>query len=287
MKAHHFFSAILAVAPVACSALIDVDGKQCVRDSDCTALRGAPRGAVCVQSLCVSPSAEAEAGAAGTSGAPDDPLACVAQERSQEPSVKYSFAPIFAPGGEPAEPKPFTVKACEQLDLTCDKPVYGPIDVNPGEPQDFMVPVGFNGYFEIQNPDTLGGLFFMGRPVQQDTVGWNVTMPTPELVAALGSVTREDIDPELGIILVDARACDGSPLEGVTVSNSKGGLGYYFLNYLPDASLTKTSPQGAAGFANVPISTTALEGVHESGKKLGPVSLRVRPHYMSFTELWP
>lgn len=286
MKAHHLYPA-LAVLLAACSVLIDVDQKQCARDSDCAALKGAPKGAVCVQSLCVAASNASEAGAAGMSGASEDPLVCAPRESSQEPTVKYSFAPIFAPGGEPAEPKPFSVKACEQLDLTCDKPVYGPIDVNVGEPQDFIVPTGFNGYFEIQNPDTLGGLLFMGRPVVEDTVGWNITMPTPELVAALSAVTHEDIDPELGIILVDARDCEGRVLEGVTVTNSQGGLGYYFLNYLPNASLTKTSPQGAAGFANVPISTTALEGVTESGKKLGPVSLRVRPHYMSFTELWP
>jgi hypothetical protein len=267
--------------------LSDVDAKQCTLDADCAALSGAPPGAVCVDSVCVANAdSNSEAGAAGMSGA-GDPFECAPRETSTEPTVKYSFAPVFAPGGEPKAPKPFHIKACEQLDLTCEQPVFGPLDVNVGEPQDFIVPTGFNGYFDIQNDDTLGGLLFMGRPVIEDTVGWNVTMPTPDLVAQLQLVTGEEVNQELGLILTDARDCAGTPLAGVSIENSKGGLGYYFLNFLPDTSLTKTSVQGAAGFANVPITTTILSGEHESGKKFGPASIRVQPHYMSFVELWP
>ncbi len=56
---------------------------------------------------------------------------------------------------------------------------------------------------------------------------------------------------------------------------------------LPDTSLTETGPQGAAGYANVPINTTILTGLHESGKMLGPVSVRVKPNTLSFAEIWP
>ncbi|HVY29054.1 MAG TPA: hypothetical protein VHB79_20995 [Polyangiaceae bacterium] len=275
----------LAALAAACSVLIDVDAKQCEVDADCAKLTGAPAGAVCVQSLCVGPDGDvASAGAAGMSG---DPLECATRGTSKEDTVKYSFAPIFAPGGEPDNPQPFSIKACEQLDLTCEHPVFGPIDVNVDEPQDFIVPTGFNGYFEITNPDTLGGLMFVGRPVVQDTIGWNITMPTPQLVVTLSAVTGEDVDPMKGLILTVARDCAGNPLANVTVHNTKGGLGYYFVNFLPDTNLTKTGPQGAAGWANVPITTTILSGTHDSGKNFGPVSIRTRPGFMSFAELWP
>lgn len=286
MVQRFFFPVSFAVLAAACSVLIDVDAKQCTMDSDCTALRGAPEGAVCRQSVCVTPDSS-DAGAAGMNGGSSDPLVCKARETSKEPTVKYSFAPIFAPGGEPMEPQPFSIKACEQLDLTCSSPVFGPIDVKVGEPQDFIVPTGFNGYFEITNPDTLGGLMYLGRPVIEDTVGWNITMPTPNLVAQLSLVTGEDVKPELGLILTVARNCAGEALSGVTVHNTKGGLGYYFVNFLPDTNLTKTGPQGAAGYANVPITTTILSGTHETNKDFGPVSVRLRPGYMSFAELWP
>mgnify|MGYP001553981857 CR=1 FL=1 len=68
----------------------------------------------------------------------------------------------------------------------------------------------------------------------------------------------------------------------------EGGLGYYFVMNLPNTSLTETKVQGAAGYANVPISTTILTGVHNpSGQMLGPVSVRVKPRTMSFAEIWP
>jgi hypothetical protein len=277
----------IALVISSCSALIDVDAQQCTKDADCVALGAAFAGSVCDHSLCVMPT-ETTGGEAGSpSEVPPDPLKCTPVELSSEDKVKYSFAPVFAPGAEPAEPKPFTIKACEQLDLDCAHPVFGPIDVIAGEPQDFLVRPGFAGFFAITNPDTIDGLLFLGRPVNDDTVGWNVTMPTPQVVSALAFATGENVDPELGLVLSVARDCSGSLLEHVTFSNSKGGLGYYFVMNLPDSSLTETGPQGAAGYANVPISTTILTGVHESGAMLGPVSVRVKPHTLSFAEIWP
>jgi hypothetical protein len=272
-------------AVVGCSALIDVGGKQCEADSDCASFQSSARHVVCHENVCVR---DSDPGTGGEGGGPatDDPLQCAARETSTASTVKYSFAPLFAPGAAPGQPEPFSIRACAQLDLTCDEPVFGPIDVNVGEPREFEVPTGFNGYFEITNPDTLGGLLFMGRPVIQDTVGWNITMPSPNLVAQLALVTGTTVDPELGIILTVARNCDGMALEGVSITNTKGGLGYYFVNFLPDSSLTQTGPQGAAGFANVPITSTILSGTHTSGKPLGPASVLVRPRWMSFVELW-
>lgn len=267
--------------------LIDVEGKQCTKNDDCVALGAAFAGAVCERNLCVKPS-DTAGGEAGGMSTPDDPLACTPTEVSTEPTVKYTFAPVFAPGAEPAQPKPFTVKACGQLDLDCKTPVFGPIDVEAGVAQDFVVKPGFAGFFEIKNPDTIDGLLFLGRPVNEDTLGWAVTMPTPQVVQGLALATGEDVDPELGFILSVSRDCAGALLEGVTFNNSKDGLGYYFVQNLPNTELTETGPQGAAGFANVPISTTILTGVHNaSGHALGPVSVRVKPNTLSFAEIWP
>jgi hypothetical protein len=287
MMTRLFLPLSLAALAAGCSVLINVDGKQCATDLDCAPFRSSAAALACRQSVCVDITAElGAAGAGGRSGAPnDDPLVCKAREASTAPTVKYSFAPIFAQA--PTEPKPFSIKACQQLDLICEHPVFGPIDVNAGEPQDFEVAPGFNGYFEITNPDTLGGLLFMGRPVVVDTIGWNVTMPTPEVVAQLAFATGEQVDPELGLILSVAGGGDPRALAGVTFMNTKGGLGYYFVNSLPDTGLSKTGPQGAAGYANVPITTAILSGIHASGKALGPVSVRVKPHWISFAEIFP
>lgn len=267
----------LGVSTMACSVLLRADDEQCNQDADCAALEGAPAGAQCVQSRCVSETVVNVA----------DPLACAPHSKSVDATVKYSFAPVFGPGREPAQPKPFVVKACEQLDISCARPTFGPLEVAAAQPRDFVVPNGFNGYFEMQNPDTLSALLFSGQLLTTDTVGWALTMPSRTLVTELGQATGVDVQAELGLIIAVARACDGTPLEGVTASSSKGGLGYYLVNFLPDTALTKTGPQGVAGFANVPPGVTIVTGVHESGKKFGPVSVVTRPNYVSFVELWP
>jgi hypothetical protein len=279
-----FFPLGIAASLASCSVLIDVDGKQCEVDADCAGL--GPEGATCEQSLCVAKTG-GDAGASGVGGAAseDDPLVCKAREVSDSPTVRYTFAPIFA--NAPKEPQPFTVKACGQLDLECDNPLVGPIDVNAGEPEDFVLPTSFAGFFEISNPDTLPALLFLARPVVQDTVGWNVTVPDQATVLQLGLATGEKVDPELGIVLSVARDCTAAPLPGVTFENSEGGLRFYIINNLPNTSITETGPQGAAGFVNIPIKTTILTGTHTSGAKLGPVSVRVKPGYISLAEIFP
>jgi hypothetical protein len=287
--------ALLCRLLASCSLTLDVDDEQCSSTEDCEALGPAFAGSVCERHACVRQAPLASGGeGAGAGGAPDTPpndaLQCQAPEPSSSPTVKFSFAPIFLTGTEPTDPQPFTVKACDQFDFDCEEPLLGPVEVNAGEPYEFELPrgtAGFSGYFEITNPDTLSGLFFMGRPIVEDTVGWNVTMPSPNLVAQLALLTGEDVDPELGLILSVARDCDANALEGVAVTSSKGGLGYYFVMSVPDTALGKTGPQGAAGFANVPLSSTSLSGVHDSGKELGPVAVRVKPHFISFAELFP
>jgi hypothetical protein len=276
----------IALVLASCSVLIDVEGKQCESTADCVALGAAFAGSVCGRNICVMP-ADAAGGEAGGGSDMADPLMCTASERSTEALVKYTFAPVYA-GAEPQEPKPFVIKACGQLDLSCDNPVSGPFEVNAGEPQDFLVKPGFAGFFEIKNPDTIDGLLFLGRPVDQDTVGWGVTMPSPQVVAGLAAATGEEVNPELGLIVAVARDCDGALLDQVTFSNSKDGLGYYFVMNLPNTELTETGPQGAAGFANVPLGTTILTGVHNpSGHPLGPVSVRLKSNTVSFGEIWP
>jgi hypothetical protein len=278
----------IALVLASCSVLIDVEGKQCESNDDCVALGAAFAGSVCAQNICVMPTDTAGGEAGAGSGVPPDPLMCMARELSTEEKVKYTFAPVYAPGAEPKEPKPFVIKACGQLDLSCENPVSGPFEVNAGEPQEFLVKPGFAGYFEITNPDTIDGLLFLGRPVVQDTVGWGVTIPSPQVVAGLALATGEEVKPELGIVLAVARDCDGNALEHVTFSNSKGGLHYYFVMALPNTELTETGPQGATGYANVPISTTILTGIHNpSGHMLGPVSVRLKPNTVSFAEIWP
>jgi hypothetical protein len=295
MAIRYFLLLGLAAVTAACSVLIDVDSKQCEVDADCAA-RGF-EGAVCSANLCVVSDVEppiggaggespGSAGQTGDAGAPSDPLKCVPPTPSPGPTVKFTFAPLFA--SPPDAPQPFSIKACQQFDLNCEDPLFGPIDVDAGMPKDFEVPVGFIGYFEIKNPDTLVGLYFMGRAINVDTLGWAVRMPDTQTVQNLGFFAQQDVDPNLGIVLSVARDCNALPLPDVTFSSSSGGEVFYIVNDLPNVTTTKTGPQGAAGYVNVPIGTSVLNVVTETGLELKPVTVRFPgPNIISFVEVFP
>ena len=83
----------VALVLSSCSVLIDVEGEQCRTDDDCVALGAAFAGSVCEHNLCVKES-DTAGGEAGAMSMADDPLACEPSELSQEPTVKYTFAPV-------------------------------------------------------------------------------------------------------------------------------------------------------------------------------------------------
>jgi hypothetical protein len=279
-----------AALAAGCSVLIDVDGKQCEADADCLA-RGFAN-ATCKQNLCVERFAPAPGeGGAGGAGAEENPLICNTPEPNDSTTVTFSFAPGFAV--VPEDPKPFSIKACGPLDPECDAPIIGPVDVNALEPYEFELPKAFNGFFQIENPDTRKGLYYMGRPVNEDTIGWNVTVPSDATITALGFAAGKAVDLDLGVVIAVARDCNLVPLEGATFENSElastpDGLRFYFYQTMPDVNATKTGPQGAVGYANLPIGTATLGATAANGTELTPVAVRLKPGgYVSFIEVFP
>jgi hypothetical protein len=291
MATRSFIVLSIVATTASCSVLIDVDGKQCEVSQDCAA-RGFVN-AECRDNLCVLPDATTVGGAGGEPGGGSEagaqnstPLMCETIVPTPGTTVKYTFAPLFA--SPPEEPTPFSIKACQQFDLNCENPLFGPIDVDAGVPRDFEVPAGFIGYFDITNAVTLHGLFFMGRAINVDTMGWPVRMPDAQTVKNLGFFAQQEVNPDLGIVLSVARDCDQAPLQDVTFSSSAGGDVFYIVNDLPNVNTTKTGPQGAAGFVNVPIGTSVLNVMTEAGQELKPVTVRLPgPNTISFVEVFP
>lgn len=269
----------------ACSVLIDVDAKQCQVDADCTQRGAAFEGSVCRQSLCVLD----ETNAGGTGGAPgeENPLVCKIEPNEQE-KVKFTFAPVFAV--PPAEPQPFKIKACLSLDPDCKSPIVGPIDVNAGQPYDFEVPKLFDGFFQFENPGSRTGLYHMGRPLTEDTIGWNVTIPDDNTISALGLAAGETVDLNLGVMIAVARDCNRVPIEGAKFENSQDDkLRFYFYQTTPDPDATETGPQGAVGYANLePGGSVKINAVAADGTRLTPVGVRIKAGaYVSFAEVFP
>lgn len=279
-KAHCALGAALISA--GCSLVVDAESPQCRSDADCAARGASFADTVCRQQLCV---ADDEAGSGDTT---DEPLGCAAAVPSGAENVTYSFATLLPIAGGPLAESPFSIMACEQLDLECDAPVLGAVEVPPGVTHAFELPSGFSGFFQITHPGTLPALYFMSRPVVTETVGWSPTLLSGEILAQLAGAASTPLDPNSGLVIASVRDCNGEPLSGATVASSAdSALRYYIVNSLPVLSATETGPQGAVAFASVPASTIVLNGETASGARLAPVSVRVRAGFISLVELRP
>jgi hypothetical protein len=271
-------TALAATSLAGCSLVVDADTPQCATDADCAARGASFAAAACEKNLCV-----VRASAPATEN-----LECAAPTNNGLPTVKYSFAVQLPAGAGPGAATSFRVQACQQLDVDCQEPAAGPFDVAAGTSYDFPLPQGFLGFFQIVGEGTLPALYFVPRPIVTDTVGWSPTVISEEVLAQLAAAAGVSLDPASGVVIASVRDCNGAPIEGATVTASEGqAIRYYFVNNLPVLSALETSVQGAVGFANVPATTIALNGVSRSGQHFAPVSVRVKSGSLSFVEVRP
>lgn len=267
---------LIAAALAGCTFLVDADTPQCESDADCAARGVGFAGAVCERRLCV------------VSAARGEDLECEAPSSSGLATVNYSFAIQLPTSGDSGAATLFRVQGCQQLDVDCQAPVAGPFDVAAGTLYDFPLPQGFSGFFQITSDETLPAMYFVPRPVVADTVGWSPTVISKEVLAQLAAAAGTSLDSASGVVIASIRDCEGTPIEGATVTaTEKQALRYYIVNNLPVLSATETSTQGAVGFARVPASTIALNGVSRSGRTFAPVSVRVKSGSLSLVEIRP
>jgi hypothetical protein len=267
---------LVAAALAGCTLIVDADTPQCESNADCVARGPGFADAVCERRACVAPAPAAA-----------DTLICKAPSSNGLATVNYSFAIQLATSGSGAAMS-FRVQACQQLDVDCQSPVAGPFEVAAGSPYAFPLPQGFFGFFQITGDGALPALYFVPRPVVADTIGWSPTVISKEVLAQLAAAAGTSLDPASGVVIASIRDCDGTPIEGATVTASeKQVLRYYIVNNLPVLSATETSAQGAVGFASVPASTIALNGVSRSGQAFAPVSVRVKSGSLSLVEIRP
>lgn len=260
-----------AIATLSCSVVIDTKTKQCDVDADCKSLGKMFANAVCEKNVCVNPQA-------------NGPMGCTEPAPAATDTVQLSFGLSFT--AAPPKPSPFSIRACAPLDPDCTSPVGGPVRVNYGDIATIDVPVGFQGVIEVTTPDGVPALEFLGRPILQDTHGYDLVLPTPTALQSLFLVTNQQYDANAGILIVTTRDCDRQPLANVQVTNSGGGLGFYFQRMLPQQALTETTTEGSAGFVNVPAGLVAISATR-NGRPLTGNSAVSRAGWITYAEIFP
>jgi hypothetical protein len=264
----------MAACTLSCSVLVDTKTKQCSVDADCTTLGTAFTDTVCdtQQNVCVP----------GVKGA----LGCVEAPNSSNSTVVLSFDIEFLTA--PKEPKPTVIRVCGgSADFQCDAPIGDAVTVAYGEVAAVPVPTGYQGVIEVKNPDALPSLYYLGRPVTVDTHGYDLTLSSPSTAVLLGLATHQNVDPNLGIVVITTRDCARQPLSDVVVSSDfSEAIQFYFQNKTPQPSLMSTTTEGAAGYANVPEGFVSIGGVL-NGRPMTGSAGAARGGWVTYMELFP
>jgi hypothetical protein len=193
---------------------------------------------------------------------------------------------LTAPPSDPTKRKPFTIHACATTDPTCAAPITDDLVVPYGDMAALPVPPGFQGYLEVKNPDGLPAMEFLGRPINVDTHGYDLIVPTPSTVLLLVTLTGETYNSDDGIFVITTRDCDRQPLAGVSVQNKLGGTPFIFQNMSPQKTLTETTAEGAAGVVNVPFGLDTITAKYE-GRAMSGNSVFSRGGWVSSVEIFP
>jgi hypothetical protein len=266
----------VAASTMSCSVIIDTKTKQCSADADCSSLGAAFTDTMCdaTQNICV----------AYVKGA----LGCQEAAKSSSATVTLSFGIGFLT--EPQAPKDTVIRVCGgSADYQCDAPIGDPLTVKYGVVAEVPVPPGYQGVIEVKNPDALPSLYYLGRPIMQDTHGYDLTLTTPGTATLLGIATHHpEVDPALGgILVITTRDCDRQPLADVALSSDfDGAIQFYFQNRTPQPSLMATTAEGAAGYADVPEGFVSIGGTRD-GRPLTGSAGYARAGWVTYMELFP
>ena len=274
---------VVKVSPLmlflSCSFLLDTNKVQCSKDADCSEHAS---NLSCVDHVCVDV----------TSSSPWACLGNVAWPTASSTTVTLTLPVVDVITS--AFPKDLKVRACSKLDIQCVSQLSATVDVSstPGLLKVTLAP-GFDGYLELTSPTITPALFFVVKPVWEDTT---LTAPLPVvppqgfegIAQAIG--TTLDLTT-MGHVYALAGDCKGTPAAGVRFDIDKKGAqtsAYYMINSTPLSTAPSTDTSGAGGFLNLPTGFLKLTGyVSATGARIGEAGFVIRAGAVSYPRLIP
>jgi hypothetical protein len=170
------------------------------------------------------------------------------------------------------------VRVCGLTDVDCVMP-FANLEVDADGWIDIPLSENFSGYLELLSPTTVPSAFYLGEGLRTmtDYPFVVVTVPSFEgLMAAVGIAA----DRRAGAISVRTFDCRSDTAADVAVTNTTGGITYYFADGLPDITPRGTDGDGIAGFLNVPPGLTRLQARLADGSVIDSRTFIVRPGWL-------
>lgn len=262
-----------------CSLMLDTSKVQCSEDSDCGE-HGSDLS--CVDHVCVKPTVSS-------------PWACLGNVAwPGGTSAKVTLALPVVDVITSAFPQDLQVRACSKLNVDCVKPLSATVDVlsTPGLLK-VALDSGFDGYLELTSPTITPALFFVVKPVREDsTLTSAIPVVSPQGFQGIAQAIGTTLDlTNMGHIYALASDCNGAPAAGVRFEidrQSAQTAAYYMINNTPVSSAPATDSSGAGGFLNLPDGFLKLTAyVSATGARIGEAGLTVRKGAVSYPRVIP
>jgi len=207
-------------------------------------------------------------------------------------TVRYSVRVVDFVSAMPRQD--LKVKACRNSDLNCEDPVATFVDTKQTGRAQLELPSGFLGFFEVKS-DAVDTLLYVTKPIVEDTIDRDITVPTLETIDLLASLLEYTWDMDKGLVVLEVLDCSEAPQSGIHFECHAGGDGFYMVNGIPFKSeqMTMYDPMNntaEGGFINVPqglVQFSAQVGVDSEVMSLGSVNVQIRPSTLTIIELHP
>jgi hypothetical protein len=286
-----------------CQLLVPNDAEQCGTDNDCLGRGPAFVGTTCVNAICVTPQADADAGpidSGGVDTTPVDPMwGCLGNVKFNLPSatekvvLRNRFVHLL--NGNPIPG--VLVKACDPFDVTCTAPEdTGTTDANGYVT--LHVPKYFGGFLELTpSPsfaDMVPGILTVSDTSMDSSPGdlpqsnWVHLASAAEINVLLDEIGTT-LDPMLGAVLGLVADCRAAPAAGVALhagTIEKKTVAYYVYD-IPSVTAQETGPTGEAGFMNLPTGPVTFTTTLSGGRRVGSQTVLIRAGWFTYVAFGP
>jgi hypothetical protein len=184
------------------------------------------------------------------------------------------------------------IKACDELDSTCETPVATATSGMDGKLK-ISVPANFAGYL-LQNErmEYSPAMYFVPSSSPRDAVMDDFPlMPSGTIFNTLARTLGASLDPDRGHMMLISDDCSGAPQPGIVFSSPQADektVQFYMRDQVPLTSVKDTSAGGDGGYLNFPAGpgvVTATEA--KTGTELATVRVRVRAGFISVAYIRP
>jgi hypothetical protein len=186
-----------------------------------------------------------------------------------------------------APPPGLVVRACDDLDLTCARPVSSSTGVSADGRVRLSLAQGFDGFLQIESDSTLPTRLYPDGLLLENQDGALLELVDANAVAQLAGAVGLELREDQGVVLARAFDCNGDLASGITFESEAGGVAFAFVDGLPIRTNT-TATEGLVVFANVPRGFTLIEGsIAQTERFMGSTTAESLPGAIVYVDVRP